>query len=153
MELNYHLLKYKLCNETTMGHKLDNYKIHAPLNELFRIEQDDMPFGGNWSGKYIYYIKIDLFLCEEGIYFNQSDSRCNKINDLFKSMNSTLSFDFYYPVLQFQPTNYRTKISITYKNYFYRLSAYSHKLKKIYIQEHKLSNDTNIITSDIENTS
>ena len=127
MELNYHLLKYKLCNETTMGHKPDNYKIDVPLNELFFLEQDDIPFGGNWNGNYIYYIEIDLFLCEEDIYFNQSNSRCNKINDLFNSMNSTLSFDFYYPVVQFQPTNYQTPISVIYKNYFYRLSAYSHK--------------------------
>ena len=27
MELNYHLLKYKLCNETSMANKPDNYKI------------------------------------------------------------------------------------------------------------------------------
>ena len=153
MKLNYHLLNYKLCNETTMGHKPDNYKIDVPLNELFCIEQDDIPFGGNWNGDYISYIEIDLFLCDEGIYYNQSDSRCNKINNLFNIINSTLSFDFYYPVVQFQPTNYRTPISIIYKNYFYRLSAYSHKLEKIYIQEHILSDDTNIITSKIKNTS
>ena len=27
MELNYHLLNYKLCNETSMANKPDNYKI------------------------------------------------------------------------------------------------------------------------------
>jgi hypothetical protein len=153
MELNYHLLNYKLCNETTMEFRPDNYKINVPLNELFCIEQDDIPFGGKWNGNYIYYIEIDLFLCDEGIYFNQSDSRCNKINNLFNIINSTLSFDLYYPVVQFQPTNYQTPISIIYKNNFYRLSAYSHKLEKIYIQKHTLSDDTNIITSKIKNTS
>ena len=153
MKLNYHLLNYKLCNKTTMGHKPDNYKIDVPLNELFCIEQDDIPFGGNWNGDYISYIEIDLFLCDEGIYYNQSDSRCNKINNLFNKSNSALSFDFYYPVVQFQPTNYKKPISIIYKNNFYRLSAYSHKLEKIYIQEHKLSDDKNIIISDIKNTS
>ena len=153
MELNYHLLNYKLCNETDMEFRPDNYKIDVPLTELFCIDQDDIPFGGNWSGNYIYYIEIDLFLCDEGIYFNQSDSRCNKVNKLFNIINSSLSFDFYYPVVQFQPTNFRTPISIIYKNDFYRLSAYSHKLQRIYIQEHILSDDRNIITSDIKNTS
>jgi len=153
MELNYHLLNYKLCNETTMEYRPDNYKIDIPLNELFCIDQDDISLGGNWNGNYIYYIELDLFLCDEGIYFNQSDSRCNKIKNLFNIINSTLSFDFYYPIVQFQPTNYRTPISIIYKNHFYRLSGYSHKLEKIYIQEHILSDDTNIFTSDIKNTS
>ena len=44
MELNYHLLNYKLCNETSMGNKPENYKIDVPLNELCCLDQDDIPF-------------------------------------------------------------------------------------------------------------
>ena len=153
MDLQYHLLSYKLCNETEMGNKPDNYKIDVPLNELFCIDKDDIPFGGNWNGDYIYYLAINIYLCEEGIYFNSSDLRCVKANALFNSINSSLSFDFYYPIVQFQPTNYQIPISIIYKNYFYELSAYSYKLGKLYIQEHVLSDDKHIIRNNYKNVS
>jgi hypothetical protein len=152
MELNYQILNYKLCNETEMGNKPDNYKIEVPLNELFCIDKDDIPFGGNWNGDYIYYLGINLYLCEEGIYFNSSDLRCAKAYNLFNSINSSLSFDFYYPIVQFQPTNYQIPLSIIYKNYFYELSAYSYKLEKIYIQEHVLSDDKHVIRNNYQNT-
>ena len=153
MDLNYHILKYKLCNETSMANKPDNYKIDVPLNELFCIEQDDIPFGGDWNDQYINYIEISLYLCEDGVYFNQSDPKCSNIINLFKNINTSISFDFYYPVVQFQPTNLNTPISIVYKNYFYRLSAYSYKLAKLYIQEHILSDDKNMIKNNYKNMS
>jgi len=152
MDLKYHMLSYKLCNETEMGNKPDNYKIDVPLNELFCIDKDDIPFGGNWNGEYIYYLAINLYLCDEGIYFNSSDLRCAKANDLFNSINSSLFFDFYYPIVQFQPTDYQMPLSIIYKNYFYELSAYSYKLEKLYIQEHVLSDDKHIISNNYQNT-
>ena len=153
MELKSHLLNYKLCNETSMVNKPDNYKIDVPLNELFCIEQDDIPFGGNWNGNFINYIEISLYLCENGVYFNRSDPKCSNIINLFKNTNSSISFDFYYPVVQFQPTNLETPLSIVYKNYFYRLSAYSQKLEKLYIQQHILSDDRNLINYNYKNIS
>ena len=154
MKLNYHLLNYKLCNETSMVNKPINFKIDVPLNELFCIvPEKNLIFGGNWNGKFMSYIEIGLYLCDEGIYFNISDQRCQKISDLFKNINSSLSFDFYYPIVEFQPTNFETPLSIMYKNYFYRLSAYSHKLQKIYAQEHILSDDKNFFKDHKKNIS
>ena len=152
MELKYHILSYKLCNETEMGNKPDNYKIDVPLNELFCIDKDDLSFGGNWNGDYIYYLTINLYLCDEGIYFNSSDLRCSNANTLFNSINSSLFFDFYYPIVQFQPTNYRIPLAIIYKNYFYELSAYSYKIEKLFIKEHVLSDDKYIINNNYQNT-
>ena len=153
MELNYHSLNYKLCNETSMADKPNNYKIDVPLNELFCIDEDDIPLGGNWNENFINYIEVSLFLCDDGIFFNSTDPRCSKIINFFENIESSISFDFYYPVIQFQPTNLKIPLSIIYKNYFYRLSAYSHKLSKIYFQEHILSDDKNIIKTNYKNTS
>ena len=153
MELKYHLLNYRLCNETSMANKPNNYKINVPLNELYCIEQDNVLFGGSWNNNFINYIEINLYLCESDIYFNSSDTKCSKIDNFLKFINSSLIFDFYYPVVQFQPTNYRTPMAIIYKNYFYRLSTYSHKIEKIYIQEHILSDDKNILKSNFKNSS
>ena len=153
MSLNYHLLNYQLCNETAMANKPENYKIDVPLNELFCISQDDIPLGGNWNGKFINYIEINLNLCEDGEYYNLTEPKCEKINDFFTSMDTTITFDFYYPVVQFQPTNLRTPLSIIYRNDYYELSAFTHKQEKIFIQEHVLSDDPNLLITRYKNSS
>ena len=73
MDLKYHDLNYTLCNNTSMANMTDIYKIDTPLNELFCIEQSNIPFGGSWLGDNLYYLEVNLFLCENGINYNQSD--------------------------------------------------------------------------------
>ena len=153
MDLKYHLLNYKLCNETSMINNTEHFKIDVPLNKLFCIEKDDLPFGGSWNRDSINYLEINLFLCQEGIEFNISEPRCSKMIDFIKKINSSLSFEFFYPVVQFQPTNYEYPMSIIYKNYNYKLSTDSYKNEKLYIREHILSDDKNIIRSNSKNIS
>ena len=152
MDLKYHLLKYKLCNETSMRNKPDNYKIDIPLNELFCFERDDFLFGGNWNHKFLYYIELNLYLCENGVAYNTSDPKCSKIDKYLQNLNSSLLIDFYYPIVQFQPKNIKTPIQIIYKNYYYRLTSYSYKVQKLYIKEHIFSDDLNIIKNEHKNS-
>jgi len=49
MKFKYRLLSYKLCNETSMANKTDNYIIDVPLNELFCIDEDEISFGGSFD--------------------------------------------------------------------------------------------------------
>ena len=153
IDLKYHLLNYRLCNETSMSNKPENYKIDVSLNELFCIEQDDISFGGNWNEDFINYIEINLYLCKDGINFNASDPRCSKIEDFLNNKNTSLSFDFYYPIVQFQPKNLKTPMSVIYKHYFYRLSSNSFKIGKLYLHEHILSDDKNMIRYHYSNSS
>ena len=153
MNLKYHTLNYSLCNETAMANRPENYKINVPLDELYCIEQNDILFGGSWDSDFMYYIEINLYLCDGNVIFNSSDPRCKNTDDLLKNQNSSLIFDFYYPVVQFQPRNLETPFAIIYKNFFYRLSTYSHKLEKIFIREYILSDDNNLITTEYKNTS
>lgn len=153
MDLKYHSLNYKLCNETSMAYKPDNYKIDIPLNELFCIEQNDIPFGWDANEEFINYIEINLYLCEDGIYYNSTDSKCEKISDLLNSINTSLSFDFYYPVVEFQPNNFKNPITVIYRNFYYKLSAHSHRIAKLYIKEHILSDDINILIKNYKNNS
>ena len=134
MDLKYHLLHYKLCNETSMVNKSKNYIIDIPLNELFCIEEDDISFGGSWNGDILNYIEINLHLCEDGINFNASDPRCTKMNDLLKFRNTSWLFEFYYPVVQFQPRNLENPLVVIYRSYFYRLNTYTNKVERIYLQ-------------------
>ena len=153
MDLKAQLLNYKFCNETSMAYMPKNYRIDTPLNQLFCIDKDNITFGGNWNEKFLNYIEINLYLCEEGIPYNSSDPRCDNLEKLLKKANSSLLFDFYFPIVQFQPTNLDNPVKIIYKNYYYRLTSYSYKVQKLYLLEHILSDDKNLLTSKYKNTS
>ena len=153
MDLTYHHLNYRLCNETSMANKTKEYKIDIPLNELFCIENDDIPWGGSWYGDILYFIEINLFLCEEGINFNASDPRCTKIHDLLEHKNTSWLFEFYFPVVHFQPANYDIPMTVIYRSYYYRLSTYANKVERIYIQENILLDDKSIFGSNSYNSS
>ena len=147
MDLTYHKLEYKLCNETSMANKTTEYKIDIPLNEIFCIENDDIPWGGSWHKDILFYFEVNLFLCEGGIDFNATDPRCTKLSELLKHRNTSWLFEFYYPVVQFEPTNLNNPISVIYRSYFYRLSTYANKVERIYIQENKMEDDQSLTTS------
>ena len=147
MDLTYHTLNYKLCNETSMANKTKEYKIDIPLNECFCIDNDDIPWGGSWHSDILYYIEVNLYTCEGGIDFNPSDPRCTHMSELLKHRNTSWLFEFYYPVVQFEPTNHENPISVIYRSYFYRLSTYANKVERIYIQENIMEDDQSIIKS------
>ena len=153
MNLNYTLLKYKLCNETSMVNMPSNYKISLPLNQLFCIDKDDILFGGNWNHDFLNYIEVNLYLCEDGVVYNKSDPRCSKIDNYLKTVNTSLLIDFYFPTIQFQPTNYETPIKIIYRNYYYRLTSYNYKVEKLFIREHVLTDDQDILSTNQHNHS
>ena len=153
MDLKYTLLNYKLCNETSMINKPENYKIGLPLNQLFCIDIDDILFGGNWNHYFLNYLEINLYLCEDGVVYNSSDSRCSNIDNYLNMINSSLLIDFYFPIIQFQPTNLKTPLQIIYRNYYYRLTSYNYRVQKLYIRENILSDDKNIIINNAKNSS
>ena len=153
MNLTYRTLSYKLCNETSMANKTEEYKIDVPLDELFCIEDDDIPWGGSWYGDILYYVEVNLFLCKGGIHFNASDPRCTKMSDLLEHRNTSWLFEFYFPVVQFQPTNIDVPMAVIYRSYYYRLSSYANKVERIYVQENILSDDKSLINSKSKNSS
>ena len=153
MEFKYHLLSYKLCNETSMANKTDNYLIDVPLNELFCIDEDDISFGGSFNGEFSNYVEINLHLCKDGINFNSSESKCTEVNELFKYKNSSWFFEFFYPVVQFQPTNLKTPLIVIYKSHLYRLESYTYKVSKLYLKEHILSDNNHLIINKNINSS
>ena len=153
MNLTYHKLNYKLCNETSMINKTDEYKIDVPLNELFCLENDDIPWGGSWLGNILYYVEINLYLCQDGINFNSSDPKCTKMTDLLKHRNTSWLFEFYFPVVQFQPTNFDVPMAVIYRSYYYRLSTYANKVERIYVKENVLSDYKSIFDNSYTNSS
>ena len=150
MNLNYTKLNYKLCNETSMINETENYMIDANLSELFCIDDEKEIIGVSSSSNEINYIEIKIYLCENGINFNESDSRCSKFDD---NENKKWFFEIFYPLVQFQPTNEKEPMIIVYKNHYYRLNTNMNKEEIIYLKENILSDDQNIILNKPKNYS
>jgi len=138
------ILNYKLCNETSMANNDNIYTIKIPLDELFCIDMEDLEIGGSWISEFINYIQFDLYYCEDGIDYDESNAKCssyNKIMNLIGESNS-LEFDIYYPVVQFQPTNKTFPVIVIYRNHVNHISKYVKKIDKIFLQENILTDDS-----------
>ena len=153
--LTYTTLNYKLCNETSMAIENNTYQITVPLSELYCIEMDNLEMGGSWITEYINYIQFDLYYCEDGISYNETNLKCTSFNEIrdFIGNNNSLEIDIYYPVVQFQPTNKTHPIIVIYRNYFYHISRYSSKIDRIFLQENVLTDDLGWILTDEFNNS
>jgi len=137
-------LNYKLCSETSMISETKIYQINVPLNELFCIEMDDLDMGGSWMSEFISYIQFDLYYCEDGIDYDESNSKCSPFNKIlnYAGNNNSLELSLYYPVVKFQPTNKTNPIIIIYRQYFYHISRYVNKIDRIFLQENVLTDDS-----------
>ena len=144
MDLEYRKLKYKLCNETSMANKTKNYIIDVNINELFCIDDELGIIRGSWDKKEIDYIEINLYLCQDGINFNISNPKCKTVDSLLTFYNTSLLFQFYYPVIQFQPTDKKIPMFVSYKSYYYRLSSYANQIERLYLKKNILADDQNI---------
>lgn len=147
----------KLCNETSMANITNStYRISMPLNELYCIDMDDLEIGGSWITDFINYIQFDLYYyCKEGNQYNESNSKCtsyNKIMDSF-GLNNSIKIAFFYPVVQFHPNNKKNPVIIIYKQHFFHLTKFTHKIESIFLQENILTDDFGWIIKNEKNSS
>ena len=150
IDLSYDIINYKLCNETSMINNLDNFIIDVELDQLYCIDMEELDMGGSWDYDYINYITFDLYICKNGIDYDQNNPNCTsykKIGDAIKEYNC-FEFDMYYPVVHYQPTNKTSPITIKYNNYFYHLSRFSNKIDRIYLQQYILNDDSGLLLKD-----
>ena len=149
------ILHYKLCNETTMAFENNTHKISVPLNEIYCIEMEELDMGGSWITEFINYIQFDLYYCEDGIDYNETNPKCSsydKIRD-FIGENNSLEFEFYYPIIQFQPVNKINPVIVIYKHHFYHLSKFVYKIERLFFQQTVLTDDTGLMIYKEYNTS
>ena len=141
------IINYKLCNETEMMEEKNIFSISVPLNEIYCIDMEDLDMGGSWITEFINYIQFDIYYCEDGIDYDETNSKCSSFNEIinFIGENNSLEFDLYYPVVQFQPTNKTNPLIVIYQQHFYHLSKYVNKIERLYLQETVLSDDLGYI--------
>ena len=151
--LSYEFINYKLCNETSMANKSDLYMIGMKLDELYCIDMEDLYIGGNWDSDFLSYVEFDLYICKNGIDYEENNTNCTSYERIVEITGNynCLDFEIYYPVVHYQPMNKTFPIFVKYTNHFYHLSRFSNKIERIYLQQHILKDNANFLYKD-ENT-
>ena len=136
-------LNYTLCNNTSFKNKSEIFFIDSEINELYCIEMDDIDIGGDWTGEYISYIEFDLFLCKDGIDYDESNPYCTRYENIshYLGENNSLSMSLYYPVVNFIANKSVNPINIIYRERFYQLSKFSNKIDRIFLQKNILKDN------------
>ena len=101
---------------------------------------------------YVYFLEINLYLCKEGLHFDARDKQCIIFSDLLKKENTAWLFEFYYPVAHFKQANFNVPMAVIYRSYYYKLSSYTNKVKRVYLQENILSDDRSILSTNTHNS-
>ena len=143
LNLGYSFLNYKLCSETSMINNTDYFIIDAPLDELYCIDMENLDMGGNWDYDFVNYVEFDLYVCKNGIDYNETNKNCTSYDELILAAQKDNSFEFeiYYPMVHYQPMNKSSPIFVKYNSYFYHLSRFSNKIDRLYLQKHVLIDD------------
>ena len=155
METYYNIINYSLCNETSMKHLGNDVLLDISIDNLYCIDMEDLDLGGTWNSEFINYIRFDLYLCRDGIDYNESNYNCTSHDYLIDKIgkNNNWYFELLYPVIQFQPTVKKIPILVFYKTYYYGLNLNSNKLDRIYIQEHIMEDQQGWIFDEATNKS
>ena len=148
-------INYKLCNETNFTQRGENHYIDVALDEIYCIEFDDLELGGGWTADFLNYLQLDIYICKDGIEYKENDGKCTKFQYLKDKylQNDSWAFEYFYPIVEYQPTNYENPILVMYKNHFYNFSTQLNKEERMYIQEYVLNDDKGLIFNDDKNSS
>ena len=155
LQTKYNLVNYRLCNETSMKNLGDEYIIDIPIETLYCIDMEDLNMGGSWNYDFINFIRFDLYMCKDGIDYNESNHKCTTYENLqnIYGGGESIFFELLYPVVQFQPTNQNIPILIIYKTLYYIVNKFSSKLDRMYLQEYMFKDERGWIFNNGENHS
>jgi hypothetical protein len=151
----YNLVDYKLCNETSMKNLGEEYIIDIPLETLYCIDMENLKVGGSWNADFLNFIRFDLYMCKDGIDYNESNFECTSYDNLenIYGGGESIFFELLYPNVQFQPTNIEVPILIVYKTHYYIINKYTNKLDRLYLQEYVFEDEKGWIINNPYNIS
>ena len=153
ISFDYKILNYTLCNKTNL--KNINYfkNSYVDLGELYCIEWDNLIMGGKWAYDFLYHIRIDFFLCEDGVNFGTEGKKCTDFDELTKYIgdNNEWHIEIYYPEIQFNPRNKNNPMEIFYNNHYYNFNILNTKIERIYLKEFTMIDDQGWIFGNKKN--
>ena len=142
-------LSYKLCNETSMANKSDNILIDSSLDQLYCIDMEDLYIGGSYHTNFIYFVEFSLYICKEGINYDEKNINCTPFEKI-KDFNNFLHFHLYYPTIQFQELEFKSPIKIKYQRDCVVLTENVSKIQKLFLQKIVLYDELGLFNSKIK---
>ena len=151
----YNLINYKLCSETSMKNLGKEFIMDIPLDTLYCIDMENLKVGGSWNTGFLNFIRFDLYMCKDGIDYNESNFDCTTYDNLenIYGGGESVFFELLYPIVQFQPTSIDVPILIIYKTHYYIINKYSNKLDRLYLQEYVFEDQRNWFVNQPKNIS
>ena len=151
----YNLIDYKLCNETSMKNLGNEYIIDIPLDTLYCIDMENLKVGGSWNADFLNFIRFDLYMCKDGVDYNESNFKCTSYDNLenIYGGGESVFFELLYPIVQFQPTNKDIPILVVYKTHYYIINKFLNKLDRLYLQEYVFQDEQSWIINHPKNES
>ena len=132
-ELKSKNLSYRLCNETSMVNKPEDYLIESPLEQLYCIDMEDLFMGGEYNSS-LYYVQFNLYICKDGIDYEQNNSNCVSYDQLNNFYND-LKIVFYYPSFQFHQINLESPGKIQYFKNHVLLNQNVSKVEQLFLRK------------------
>ena len=101
-----------------MAKNKDFYSIDIDLEKIYCIEMDNIEMGGNWDTDYVFYVQFDLYICKNGIDYDENNSNCSSYEKIIESAGEDNSYSFavFYPVVHYQPFVKEKPIFVKYDN-------------------------------------
>ena len=154
-EFRVRQLNYTLCNQTSFINKSEIFYIDSSLDELYCIDMDEIDVGGDWTSDFLSYIEFDLYLCKEGIDYDENNPYCTKYENISNYMgkNNSLLMSLYYPTIHFKANESINPVNIIYRERFYHFSRYSNKIDRIFLQKNIIKDDLGWIVTKYNETS
>ena len=151
----YNLIDYKLCNETSMKNLGKEFIIDIPLETLYCIDMENLKVGGSWNSDFLNFIRFDLYMCKDGINYNESNNNCtsyDKLENIYGGGES-IFFELLYPIVLFQPINKDVPILTVFKTHYFIINKFSNKLDRIYLQEYIFQDERSWVINRPKNIS
>ena len=74
--------------------RYNSFLLDINLEELFCIDMEDLNMGGNWNTDFLNYIRFDLYLCENGSDYNETNNKCSSFDEFEKLFGKDNSLFF-----------------------------------------------------------
>ena len=133
-------LNYIYCNKTNLKNIKYIKDKNVNLDEMFCIDMEDIIMGGDWFYDFVYNVKIDFFLCEDGADFGTEGKKCTNYDELIGKIGNgnALHVEVYYPEILFKPENKTNPLQIFYNPHFYNFNKLRTKVERLYLKEFAL---------------
>ena len=77
-----------------MINNTDLFRIDIDLDKLYCIDMEDLDIGGSWDSDFLNLATLDLYICKNGIEYDESNPDCSSYDKIREIAGENDSFEF-----------------------------------------------------------